>query len=60
MKISFVRPAMGEYLVARGVAISAGRTQSVARSEIFAVENEIERLCAAAQGTITVTRPSQN
>ena len=52
MKINYVRPATGEALVARGRALSAGRAQAVARCEVFAVAGGVERLCAAAQGTI--------
>lgn len=52
MKISYLRPAVGEALVARGHAIGAGRTQAVARCEVFAVAAGAERLVAAAQGTI--------
>ena len=52
MKINYVRPATGEALLARGRALSAGRAQAVARCEVFAVAGGVERLCAAAQGTI--------
>ena len=55
-KINYIRPARGDALVARAEAISSGKTQSVTRCEIYAVTDGIERLCAAAQGTITVTR----
>ena len=55
-KINDIRPAWGDALVARAKAISSGKTQSVTRCEIYAVTDGTERLCAAAQGTITVTR----
>ena len=55
-KINYIRPARGDALVARAKAISSGKTQSVTRCEIYAVTHGTERLCAAAQGTITVTR----
>jgi uncharacterized protein (TIGR00369 family) len=57
MKINYIRPAIGDTLVARAHAISSGRTQSVARCDIFSVEDGVERLCAAAQGTIALARP---
>ena len=56
MKLNYLRPAMGEELVARAIALSAGRTQSVVRCEIYAVESGIERLCAAGQGTVVAAR----
>lgn len=59
MKINYIRPAAGTKLIARAVAISAGRTQSVVRCDIFMIENGTEKLCAAAQGTINV-RPSKD
>ena len=52
MKINYVRPAMGEALLARGRVLGAGRKQAVARCEVFAVAGGVERLCAAAQGTV--------
>lgn len=54
MKINYIRPATGDYLVARAEAISAGRTQSVVRCDIFTVAGAEEKLCAAAQGTIAI------
>lgn len=61
LKLNYIRPVTGEELIARARPISTGRTQSVARCEIFSVEGGAERLCAAAQGTIAVTgKPSEN
>lgn len=57
MKINYMRPAVGDVLVARAAAIGSGRTQSVARCEVYSVEGGLERLCAAAQGTIVLARP---
>ncbi|MBL8485778.1 MAG: PaaI family thioesterase [Rhodocyclaceae bacterium] len=51
-KINYLRPAVGERLVARADALYTGRSQSVCRCDIFAVEGGQERLCATAQGTI--------
>jgi uncharacterized protein (TIGR00369 family) len=53
-KINYIRPAIGTELIVRASAISSGRTQAVTRCEIFARADGVERLCAAAQGTITV------
>ena len=55
-KINYIRPARGDALLARAKAISSGKTQSVPRCEIYALTDGTERLCAAAQGTITMTR----
>lgn len=53
MKINYVRPAVGEMLIARADVVSAGKTQAVCRCDVFAVMDGEEKLCAAAQGTIT-------
>lgn len=51
-KINYVRPAMGEYIVARASVVYSGRTQAVCRCEVYAVDAGQESLCAVAQGTI--------
>ena len=51
-KINYLRPAVGELLIARAEAVSAGRTQAVCRCDVFAVKDGVEKLCAVAQGTI--------
>lgn len=57
-KINYVRPAVGERLVARASAVHVGKTQAVCRCEVFAVGAAGEKLCALAQGTI-VAVPDQ-
>ena len=52
-KINYVRPAMGDYIVARATAIYVGKTQAVCRCDVFTVKDSKESLCATAQGTIT-------
>jgi len=52
-KINYVRPAMGDALVARASVVHAGRTQAVCRCEVFSLFGGDETLCAIAQGTIT-------
>ena len=52
LKINYIRPALGGTLIARAVALSAGRSQSVVRCEIYTLQDGEEKLCAAAQGTI--------
>jgi uncharacterized protein (TIGR00369 family) len=51
-KINYLRPAQGEWLIARAQALHAGRSQAVCRCEVFAVKDGVEKLCAVAQGTI--------
>ncbi len=52
MKINYTRPATGEALIARARVVSFGRNQAVCRCDVFAVSDSVEKLCAAAQGTI--------
>ncbi|HEY8907894.1 MAG TPA: PaaI family thioesterase [Rhodoferax sp.] len=51
-KINYVRPAVGEWLVARAQVVYAGKSQAVCRCDVFAVQAGLEKLCAVAQGTI--------
>ena len=52
-KINYLRPAVGERLVAQAVAVHVGRSQAVCRCDVFLVREGDEKLCAVAQGTIT-------
>lgn len=52
-KVNFVRPAVGEELIARATLIHAGKTQAVCRCDVFVRQADEEKLCAAAQGTFT-------
>jgi len=52
-KINYLRPAVGERLIARANAVHVGRSQAVCTCEVLALEDGAERLCALAQGTIT-------
>jgi uncharacterized protein (TIGR00369 family) len=51
-KINYLRPAIGERLIARAEAVHTGKTQSVCRCDVFVVKDGVEKLCAMAQGTI--------
>jgi len=51
-KINYVRPAVGDRLVARARAEHVGTSQAVCRCEVYAVTIHGEKLCAMAQGTI--------
>lgn len=51
-KINYLRPAVGERLIARARAEHVGRTQAVCRCEVFVRREGVDKLCAIAQGTI--------
>ncbi len=51
-KINYLRPAVGERLIARAEAVHTGRTQAVCRCDVFVLQDGQEKLCAVAQGTI--------
>ena len=51
-KINYVRPAVGDEIIARAVSVHAGKSQTVCRCDVFVVHQGKELLCAVAQGTI--------
>lgn len=51
-KINYLRPAKGEFLIARARVLHAGKSQAVCHCEVFAATGGQELLCAVAQGTI--------
>ena len=51
-KINYVRPAQGDFLVARASVIHHGSRQAVCRCDVFASAEGAEVLCATAQGTV--------
>ena len=51
-KINYLRPAVGNRLVARADAVYVGKSQAVCRCDVFALSGGDEILCAVAQGTI--------
>lgn len=54
--ISFVRPAVGETLVARGRVLHAGTIQATAEACVFAARRGEERLVAVALGSVVRAR----
>jgi len=52
LKINYLRPATGQWLLARAGTLHAGRRQAVCRCEVYCVDGSGEVLCAVAQGTI--------
>lgn len=59
-KINYLRPAIGERLIARAEAVHTGKTQSVCRCDVFVLHNGQEKLCAVAQGTIAALPAAKN
>ncbi len=53
-KMNLVAPADGEKLIARGQVVRPGRTLIVTKSEVFAIKDGKETLCALMQQTIMV------
>jgi len=51
-KINYIRPALGEQIVARASVVHAGKRQAVCRCEVHSINAGNETLCAVAQGTI--------
>jgi uncharacterized protein (TIGR00369 family) len=51
-KINYVRPAMGDYIVARATVVHTGKNQAVCRCDVYVSNGGGESLCATAQGTI--------
>ena len=51
-KINYLRPGLGEALVARAEVVHYGKTQAVCRCDIFVLKENQKILCATAQGTI--------
>jgi uncharacterized protein (TIGR00369 family) len=51
-KINYLRPALGQVLIARATAVQAGKSQAACRCDLFVVNEGKETLCAIAQGTI--------
>ncbi|MCR8913407.1 PaaI family thioesterase [Marinobacter panjinensis] len=52
-KINYLRPALGQTLLARATVISAGKKQAVCQCQVVAINDGEERVVAVAQGTIT-------
>lgn len=51
-KINYLRPAIGDFLVARATVIYTSKSQAVCRCDVFVSKEGKESLCATSQGTI--------
>jgi uncharacterized protein (TIGR00369 family) len=53
-KINLVAPAVGDRILARGRVVKAGRTLTLAQTEVFAVNGGTEKLIALLTATLMV------
>ena len=51
-KINLLAPGSGELLKAKGYVVKSGKTLTVCRADVFAVNNGEEKLCAVGQVTL--------
>jgi acyl-coenzyme A thioesterase PaaI-like protein len=58
-KINLLSPAVGEYFVAEGRVLKAGRTLSVVRADVFAVVEDGRKLVATMLASV-VAVPQKN
>lgn len=59
-KINYLRPATGDWLIARAWVVHAGKRQAACRCDVFFTRIGEELLCAIAQGTITLAGKLDN
>jgi uncharacterized protein (TIGR00369 family) len=55
-KLNYLRPGLGEALIARGTVVSHTRRQAVCRADVCALRDGAETLVAAAQGTLAAVQ----
>lgn len=53
-KINIIAPGIGQFLLARGTVLKAGRSLVVTRADVFTVLDGVEKLCAVMQQTLFV------
>ncbi|QQS29918.1 MAG: PaaI family thioesterase [Sphingobacteriales bacterium] len=51
-KLNLLSPAKGELLIGKSRVLKYGKTLTVCRSDVFVVNNGLEKLCAASQSTL--------
>jgi len=51
-KINYLRPAVGQRLIAQASARHAGKRMAICQCEIYAIDKQNRKLCALAQGTV--------
>ena len=55
-KMNFMAPGKGDRLLGTGRVLKSGKTLSICRSDIYVVQNGVEKLCAAGQSTLIQLR----
>ncbi len=55
-KVNFLAPASGSLMVARGRVIKPGRTVTVTTGEVYAIQDDQEKLVTLMQATIMTVR----
>jgi uncharacterized protein (TIGR00369 family) len=51
-KLNLLSPALGDFLIARSEVLKYGKTLTICRSDVYAIKNGAEKICAAAQCTL--------
>lgn len=51
-KINYLRPGLGQKLIAKARSRSAGKRVAICQCEIYALHDDVPKLCALAQGTV--------
>ena len=59
-KVSYLRPAKGERLIARATVLYSSKRQAVCRCDVVAVDGADEVLCATSLGSILASPSSSN
>lgn len=58
-KVNYLRPVIGDFIVARATALYSSKSQAICRCDIFVSREGKENFCATAQGTIAkMNQPS--
>jgi len=57
-KINYLRPAIGDFLVARASVVYSGKSQAVCRCDVVVSKEGRESMCATSQGTIVMLAQS--
>lgn len=56
LKVNYLRPAIGDYLLAKSYVIKGGKKISTIRTEIFAVDTQTQKETHAATSLVTMMR----
>lgn len=51
-KMNYLRPAIGNELIAKGTVVYSSKNQAVCRVDLYIVNEGNENICAVSQGTI--------